>query len=53
LLEALGRARVTHDSYALARQVYLEQLEDPNAAHLVAIETAPSRASARCTSAHA
>jgi GNAT superfamily N-acetyltransferase len=38
LLEALGRARVTHDSYALARQVYLDQLEDPNAAHLVAID---------------
>jgi PhnO protein len=38
LLEALGRARVTHDSYALARQVYLNQLTDPNAAHLVAID---------------
>ena len=38
LLEALGRARVTHDSYGLARQVYLSQLEDPNAAHLVAID---------------
>jgi GNAT superfamily N-acetyltransferase len=38
LLEWLGRAQVTHDSYALARQVYLNQLEDPNAAHLVAID---------------
>ena len=38
LLEALGRARVTHDSYALARQVFLNQLEDPNTAHLVAID---------------
>jgi ribosomal protein S18 acetylase RimI-like enzyme len=38
LLEALGRARVTHDSYALARQVYLNQLADPDAAHLVAID---------------
>ncbi len=38
LLEALGRARVTHDSYANARQVYFDQLEDPNACHLVAID---------------
>ena len=38
LLEALGRAHVSHDSYALARQVYLDQLADPDAAHLVAID---------------
>ena len=38
LLEALGRDRVTHDSYANARQVYFDQLEDPNASHLVAID---------------
>jgi GNAT superfamily N-acetyltransferase len=38
LLETLGRARVTHDSYAAARQVYLDQLADPDAAHLVAID---------------
>jgi GNAT superfamily N-acetyltransferase len=37
LLEELGRARVTHDSYAQARQVYLDQLADPDAAHLVAV----------------
>jgi ribosomal protein S18 acetylase RimI-like enzyme len=38
LLEALGRARVTHDSYAQAREVFLNQLDDPNTAHLVAID---------------
>src|SRR3954468_7163496 len=38
LLEELGRAEVTDDSYALARQVYLNQLEDPDASHLVAID---------------
>jgi GNAT superfamily N-acetyltransferase len=38
LLEDLGRARVTHESYAAARQVYLDQLVDPTAAHLVAVD---------------
>src|SRR3954452_11930275 len=38
LLEELGREEVTHDSYALAREVYLAQLEDPDASHLVAID---------------
>jgi ribosomal protein S18 acetylase RimI-like enzyme len=38
LLEELGRAEVTDDSYALARQVYLNQLEDPDASHMVAID---------------
>jgi GNAT superfamily N-acetyltransferase len=38
LLEALGRARVTHDSYASARQVYLDQLSDPETSHLVAVD---------------
>jgi GNAT superfamily N-acetyltransferase len=38
LLESLGRAHVMHDSYALAREVYLDQLADPDAAHLVAID---------------
>jgi GNAT superfamily N-acetyltransferase len=38
LLEELGRARVTHDSYGQARQVYLDQLADPDAAHLVALD---------------
>jgi GNAT superfamily N-acetyltransferase len=37
LLEDLGRARVTHDGYASARQVYLDQLADPDASHLVAV----------------
>jgi len=38
LLEELGRAEVTHDSYAQARQVFLNQLDDPNTSHLVAID---------------
>lgn len=38
LLEDLGRARVTHDSYAAAREVYLSQLADPDTAHLVALD---------------
>ena len=38
LLEALGRDRITHDSYARAREVYFAQLEDPDSHHLVAVD---------------
>jgi (aminoalkyl)phosphonate N-acetyltransferase len=38
LLETLGRAPVTHDTYAAARQVYLEQLGDADTEHLVALD---------------
>jgi GNAT superfamily N-acetyltransferase len=38
LLEALGRPRIAHDGYARARQLYLDQLADPNAAHLVVVD---------------
>ncbi|HET8648034.1 MAG TPA: GNAT family N-acetyltransferase, partial [Vicinamibacteria bacterium] len=37
LLEALGRAKVRHDEYAAARDVYVSQLRDRDAAHLVAV----------------
>jgi GNAT superfamily N-acetyltransferase len=38
LLEQLGRAQVTHDSYGAAREVYLAQLADPDTELLVAID---------------
>ena len=38
LLEALGRPRVADESYADARQVYLDQLEDPFSHHMVAVD---------------
>jgi PhnO protein len=38
LLETLGRGQVTHDTYGTARQVYLDQLADPDSEHLVAID---------------
>jgi PhnO protein len=38
LLERLGRAQVTHDTYAAARDVYLQQLGDPDTEHLVALD---------------
>jgi glucosamine-phosphate N-acetyltransferase len=37
LLESLGRAKVTHDTYAACRAVYVQQLDDPDADHLVAV----------------
>ena len=38
LLEMLGRPRVAHEGYGAARQVYLDQLEDPFSSHMVAID---------------
>ena len=38
LLETLGRARVTHDTYAECREVYIDQLGEARTEHLVAVD---------------
>ena len=38
LLEQLGRPRVADESYATARQIYLDQLEDEYSHHMVAVD---------------
>ena len=39
LLEELGRPRVAYDRYGDVRDLYLSQLDDPDAEHLVAVES--------------